>query len=150
MSGGAPDLFQIAAVLDTGFQVEGTCPTTEATIRVEFVPPDHEESLVAAVEPATTVVALDPGLLGQTSATTPQQIDTNLCVQMPFYANSAASQGWLAGHPARRVCPVRHIHQLEIIGFVRDMVRPQPQSRKAGMGPLRTGSSWVDSTMRSS
>jgi Alkylmercury lyase len=92
MSGCVPDLFQIAAVLDTPFQVEDSCPTTGTPIRVDFVPPHHRADLVDAVVPAETVVSLDPRLLGQTSTMTPEQIDTNLCVQMPFFANPDAAQ----------------------------------------------------------
>lgn len=121
MSGCAPDLFQIAAVIDTPFQVEDTCPTTGVPIRVDFSPPDR----VDVVDPTDTVVALDPRLLGQASTMTSEQIDVNLCVQMPFFANVDAAANWLAGHPARRVCPVRQMSQLEIIGYVRDVLRPQ-------------------------
>lgn len=125
MSGCAPDLFQIAAVLDTPFQVEDTCPTTGVPIRVDFSPPDRRGDLIDAVDPADTVVALDPHLLGQTSTMTAEQIDANLCVQMPFFANPDAARSWLAGQPARRVCPVRRMARLEIIGYVRDVLRPR-------------------------
>jgi alkylmercury lyase len=119
MSGCAPDLFQIAALIDTPFQVEDTCPTTGVPIRVDVAPPDR----VDAVDPADTVVALDPRLIGQASAMTPEQIDVNLCVQMPFFANAEAARGWLAAHPARRVCPVGQVSQLKIIRYGRDVLR---------------------------
>lgn len=124
MSGCVPDLFLIAAVLDTPFQIEDTCPTADMPIHVTLTRPDHSADLVGAVDPADTVVALDPRLLGQASTLTPGQIDTNLCVQMPFYANRDAAATWLAGHPARRVCPVRDMHKLDVVGFARDIIRP--------------------------
>jgi hypothetical protein len=125
MSGCAPDLFQIAAVLDTPFRVEDTCAATGAPIRVAFAPPDHRSDLVDAVDPADTVVALDPRLLGQTSTLTPEQIDANLCVQMPFFANPGAARTWLADHPAGRAIPVRDMARLELIAYVRDVLRPR-------------------------
>jgi alkylmercury lyase len=125
MSGCAPDLFQIAAVIDTPFRVEDTCPTTGVPIRVDFTPPDR----IDAVDPADTVVALDPRLIGQASTMTPEQIDANLCVQMPLFANADAARGWLAAHPARRVCPVRQVSRLEVVGYVRDVIRPLVAAR---------------------
>jgi hypothetical protein len=125
MSGCAPDLFQIAAVLDTPFQVEDTCPATGTPIRIDFAPPDHRADLIDAVDPPDTVVALDPRLLGQTATMTPEQIDTNLCAQMPFYANPDAAQPWLTGRPARHACPARRMAQLEVIGYARDVLRPR-------------------------
>jgi Alkylmercury lyase len=124
MSGCVPDLFLIAAVLDTPFQVEDTCPATDVPVQVSLAPPDHRPDLVDAVDPVDTVVALDPRLLGQASTLTPEQIDANLCVQMPFYANPDAAATWLAGHPARRACPVHDMHRLEVVGFARDVIRP--------------------------
>lgn len=44
---------------------------------------------------------------------------------MPFFANPDAAQNWLADHPAGRACPVRHMAQVEIIGYVRDDLRPR-------------------------
>jgi alkylmercury lyase-like protein len=132
MSGCAPDLFQIAAVLDTPFQVEDTCSTTGVPIRVTFAPPDQHADLIAAVDPADTVVALDPRLLGQTATMTPEQIDNTLCVQPPFFANPDAARDWLATHPTGHTCPVRQLARLELIGYLRDVVRPRVAVHDAG------------------
>nr|CEL17388.1 hypothetical protein [Kibdelosporangium sp. MJ126-NF4] len=125
VSGCAPDLFEIASVLDVGFTVEDTCPATGVPIRVEFVPPVHRADLVATVDPVDTVVALDPRVFGQASDLTPEQIDASLCVQMPFFANANAAHSWLSAHPSRRVCPARQMYQLDIITYHRDVLRPE-------------------------
>lgn len=125
MSGCAPDLFLIAAVLDRPFQVEDTCPATGVPIRVDFTTPDRRGDLIDGVDPAGTVVGLDPRLVGLTTTMTPEQIDANLCVQMPFFASAGAAGSWLADHPARQACPVRELAQSEIVGYVRDVLRPR-------------------------
>ena len=61
VSGCAPDVFAVAAVLDVPFRLDDTCPTTGTPIRVWFAPRgvEHPEP------PEAVVVLLAPGQLGQ-------------------------------------------------------------------------------------
>ena len=82
---------------------------TQTPIRIVFPP-----SRVEHVEPADTVVAMMAPRQytnGVEEATGDdgdiEDVDADVCVQMPLFAPAGAAQGWLADHPGGRVFTIR-------------------------------------------
>jgi alkylmercury lyase len=121
VSGCAPDLFMVEAVLDVPFRVEDSCPVTGAPIRISFVPGGVER-----VDPPETVVAmLSPEQASTAAEMEIEQINTDLCVQQPFFSSAEAARGWLGNHPGGRVFPVEEMVDRPFITHVRDTWRPR-------------------------
>jgi hypothetical protein len=121
VSGCAPDLFMVAAVLDVPFRVEDTCPVTGAPIRIAFAPRSVER-----LDPPETVVAmLSPEQANTVAEMEIEQINTDLCVQQPFFSSAEAARGWLGNHPGGRVFPVEGMVHRPFITHIRDTWRPR-------------------------
>ena len=111
----------VAAVLDVPFRVEDTCPVTGAPIRIAFAP-----GSVKRVDPPETVVAmLSPEQANTFAEMEIEQINTDLCVQQPFFSSAEAARGWLGNHPGARVFPVQEMVHRPFIMHVRDTWRPR-------------------------
>lgn len=107
-NGCAPDAFLISYALQTPFAVESVCPVTKTPVRVEFGPDG-----VISAEPATAVVAvIDPVTVPQAfTLTDPQLIDTDICLQQPFFASADAARAWISAHPSGQVVPAAEFHR---------------------------------------
>jgi hypothetical protein len=124
VSGCAPDLFAVAAVLDVPFRADDTCPTTGTPIQVWFTPGGVKE----AEPPEAVVVLLAPGQLGQLTEMEVEQINTDVCVQQPFFSSAQAAQGWLDGHHGGRVFTVTETTARPFLAYMRDtLAAPDPR-----------------------
>jgi alkylmercury lyase len=110
VTGCASDIFGAAPLVRPSLQLEETCPATGTPIRIVFTP-----SRVESVEPAGAVVAvLSPQECTNALETAGdiEEVDANVCVQMPLFASAEAAQGWLDAHPGGRVFPIREMWNL--------------------------------------
>jgi hypothetical protein len=102
------DIFFYAPLVRPSLHLEETCTVTGTPIRLVFTP-----SRVEHVEPAGAVMAM----MGPQECTDAvetaagdgdiEDVDADVCVQMPLFASAEAAQGWLDAHPGGRVFPVR-------------------------------------------
>ena len=110
------DIFYYAPLVRPSLQVEETCPATGTLIRLAFTP-----SRVERVDPAGAVVLMSPPACAPAeTAGDVEEVDANLCVQMPLFASAEAAQGWLDAHPGSRALPVRQMWDLSILRDWRD------------------------------
>lgn len=121
VSGCAPDVFAVAAVLDVPFRLDDTCPTTGTPIRVWFAPRGVEQT----EPPEAVVVLLAPAQLGQLAEMEVEQINTDVCVQQPFFSSAQAAQGWLDDHHGGRVFTVTETAARPFFAYMRDTWRPR-------------------------
>lgn len=121
VSGCAPDLFAVAAVVDVPFRVEDTCPATGAPIRIGFVPGGVE----SVDPPEAAVVMLPPEQAAMVAELEIEQVNADLCVQQPFFASTRAARGWLDAHPGGRVFPVAEMPRRLFVAHARDTWRPR-------------------------
>ncbi len=116
VSGCAPDIFYYAPLVRPSLHVEETCPATGTLIRLVFTP-----SRVERVDPAGAVVPMSPAVCAPAeTAGDVEEVDANLCVQMPLFASAEAAQGWLDAHPGSQVLPIRQMWDLSILRDWRD------------------------------
>jgi hypothetical protein len=81
---------------------------------------------VERVDPPETVVAmLSPGQANTVTEMEIEQINTDLCVQQPFFSSAHAAGVWLGNHPGGRVFPVAEMAQWPFITHIRDTWRPR-------------------------
>lgn len=121
VSGCAPDLFAVAAVLDVPFQVEDVCSVTGTQIRIWFTPGGVER-----VDPQETVVAMvSPEQASMFAAAEAEQVNADLCVQQPFFSSAEAARAWLGDHPGGRVFPVEEMVHRLFFTHARDTWRPR-------------------------
>jgi alkylmercury lyase len=115
------DIFFYAPLARPSLQVEDTCPVTGTPIRIVFTP-----SHVEHVEPAGAVMAM---MGPQECANAVEEaagdgdiedVDADVCVQMPLFASADTAQGWLAARPSGRVFPVREAWDLSFHRVWRD------------------------------
>lgn len=119
VSGCAPDLFVVAAVVDVPFWVDDICPAAGTAIRVGFVPAGVEW-----VDPPQTVAAmLSPDQLSMIAGMEIEQINADLCVQQPFFSSAQAAERWLLRHPGGRALPVRDMVRQAFVTHARDIWR---------------------------
>jgi alkylmercury lyase len=102
------DVLFYAPLVRPWLQVEDTCPATGTLIRLVFTP-----GRVEYVEPAGAVVAMmgpqecANGVDKATAGGDIEDVDADVCAQMPLFASAEAAQRWLADHPGGRVFPIR-------------------------------------------
>ena len=117
LSGCGPDLVLYGGLVRPSLHVDDTCPTTGARIQIEFTPEG-----VARVDPPDTAVAMINPRGLDLSGKNIDEIDANVCVQMPFFASAEAAQGWLTDHPSGRVFTVREAWNLSFFRDLRDNI----------------------------
>jgi hypothetical protein len=116
VSGCACDIFYYAPLVRPSLHLEETCPATGTPIRLVFTP-----SRVERVDPAGAVVPMSPAVCAPAeTAGDVEEVDANLCVQMPLFASAEAAQGWLDAHPGSQVLPIRQMWDLSILRDWRD------------------------------
>lgn len=121
VSGCAPDLFGVAAVIDVPFRVEDTCSVSGTPIRVGFVPGGVER-----VEPPEAVAAmLSPEQARQVAEMEVEERNANVCVQQPFFASAGAAREWLDTHPGGRAVPVDTMPHHAWVRHMYDRWRPR-------------------------
>jgi hypothetical protein len=115
------DIFFYAPLVRPSLHLEETCPVTGTPIQLVFTP-----SRVEHVKPAGAVMAM-MGPQECTSAVETaagdgdiEDIDADMCAQMPLFASAEAAQGWLGAHPGGRVFPVRQAWDLRFLHDWRD------------------------------
>lgn len=121
VSGCAPDLFGVVAVVDAPFRVEDTCPATGASIHVRFAAGGVDQ----ADPPETVAVLLPPEEANKVPGMDIEQVNIDLCVQQPFFASTQAAEGWLRDHPGGRVYRVHDLAQHPFVVHMRDVWRPR-------------------------
>lgn len=119
-SGCAPDLFVIAAVLDTPFRVEDTCAATGVPIQVDFVPGGYDR--VTPAETGTVLMPIDR--LREAEGRNFAQINDIICGYQPFFASAGAARGWLADHPGGRFFTVREMFERSWVRHYGETLRP--------------------------
>jgi hypothetical protein len=110
VSGCACDIFWAAPLVRPSLQLEENCPVTGTPIRIVFTP-----SGVEHVEPAGAVLAMIAPQACMNAAETAgdiEEVDANVCSQMPLFASAEAAQEWLDAHPGGQVFPVRQAWDL--------------------------------------
>lgn len=118
VTGCAPDIFQYAPLVRPSLQVEETCPATGTPIRLVFTPTG-----VQRVEPGGAVMVLP--LLRELAPAAEaagdiEDVDADVCVQMPLFSSAEAAQGWLADHPGGHAFSIRQAWDLSIYRDWRD------------------------------
>jgi hypothetical protein len=68
---------------------------------------------------------LSPGQANMVTEMEIEQINTDLCVQQPFFSSADAARGWLDNHPGGRIFPVAEMVQRPFITHIRDAWRPR-------------------------
>jgi hypothetical protein len=115
------DISFYAPLARPSLQMEDTCTVTGTPIRIMFTP-----SHVEHVEPAGAVMAMmgpqecTNGVEEAAGGGDIEDVDADVCVQMPLFASAEAAQGWLADHPGGRVFPVRQAWDLRFLRDWRD------------------------------
>src|SRR5262249_35139631 len=115
------DIFFYAPLVRPSLQVEETCPVTGTPIRLVFTP-----GRVERVEPGGAVVAMmgaqecTNGVKEAAGDGDIEDVDADVCAQMPLFASAEAAQGWLGAHPGGRVFPVREMWDLRFLRDWRD------------------------------
>jgi hypothetical protein len=117
--GCAPDLFAYAAVLDSSFRVEETCPATGRTIQVDFVPGGYRR-----VDPPGTVTVLLPPQHLLAAGGIFAEIDHNVCARQPFYASAQAARSRLPASHGSRTFTVAEMFDRPFVTYLRDHLRP--------------------------
>jgi alkylmercury lyase len=109
VGGCAPDAFLAAHMLRRPMEVESTCPSTGAPIRIEF-----RDDGTVSVEPPTAVVAvIDPRTAPEAlTFTDADRIDADICRRQPLFASSDAARKWLDHHPGGQVLTVSRAQEL--------------------------------------
>jgi alkylmercury lyase len=121
VSGCAPDLFGVAAVVDVPFRVEDVCSVTGVPIRIEFANGRTER-----VDPPETVaVMLPPREANQIDDMDIEQVNADLCVLQPFFSSAQAAQGWLDAHPGGRAFSVEEMANRPFVAYMRENWRPR-------------------------
>ncbi len=121
VSGCAPDLFGVAAVVDVPFEVEDTCSVTGVPIRIRFAGGGAEW-----IDPPETVaVILPPEEASKIEEMEIEQVNADLCVLQPFFASAEAAQGWLDDHPGGRAFTVDEMVNRPFVTYMRDTWRPR-------------------------
>jgi alkylmercury lyase len=121
VSGCAPDLFGVAAVVDVPFRVEDTCSVTGLPIRIAFA-----NGGVERVEPPETVaVMLPPKEANTIDDMEIEQVNTDLCVLQPFFSSAQAAQGWVDAHPGGRIFDMEEMASRPWVAYIRDNWRPR-------------------------
>lgn len=104
----ALDTLFLPALLQQPAQVESTCPTTGAEIRLIIAPEG-----VKAVEPASTVVSVVvPGITPDCAQCARAGPQSPVCSQMHFFSSREAASTWLVAHPGVAVLSVDEAWQL--------------------------------------
>jgi hypothetical protein len=127
VSGCAPDLFGVAAVVDVPFRVEDTCSVTGAPIRIRFA-----SGGVEWAHPRETVaVMLPPEEANKIDEMEIEQVNADVCVLQPFFASAEAAQGWLNERPGGHAFTVEEMANRPFVTYMRDTWRPgsSPTSR---------------------
>ncbi|MQA03850.1 MAG: hypothetical protein GEV07_14380 [Streptosporangiales bacterium] len=119
VTGCAPDILQYAPLVRPSLHLEDTCAATGTPILIVFTP-----SRVERVDPSSTVLVMPhPRELVPAEADgAVEEVDANLCVQMPLFSSAAAAAGWLADHPGGRVFPIREAWDLSLFRDWRDRI----------------------------
>jgi alkylmercury lyase len=134
------DIFFYAPLARPSLQVQETCPVTGTSIRLVFTPGGVED-----VEPAGAVVAMmgphecANGVEEAAGAGDIEDVDADVCAQMPLFASAGAAQGWLADHPGGRVFPVRGVGSevpSRLAGPDAGPAGPRPLITGPGCGPI--------------
>jgi alkylmercury lyase len=116
VTGCACDIFYYAPLVRPSLHLEETCPATGTPIRIVFTP-----GRVERVDPAGAVVPASPAVCAPAeTAGDVEEVDANLCVQMPLFASAEAAQGWLDAHPGSQVLPIKQMWDLSILRDWRD------------------------------
>ncbi|HEY1575371.1 MAG TPA: organomercurial lyase [Pseudonocardiaceae bacterium] len=117
--GCAPDLFAYAAVLDSPFRVEETCPVTGRTIHVDFVPGGYRR-----VDPPGTVTVLLPPQRLLAASGIFVDIDHNVCAHQPFYASTQAARSRLTARHGSWTFTVAEMFRRPFVTYLHDHLRP--------------------------
>lgn len=125
VDGCGPDAFFAARALDVPLRLETTCPATGTAIAVSFAPDGG-----ADVQPADAVVFIihPDTALEAVQVIDAAQVDADICLQQPLFANAAAAQPWLDHHPGGRVVEVGTFDRWfrDLLARADDRATPQP------------------------
>lgn len=104
----ALDTLFLPALLQKPAQVESTCPTTDANIRLTIAPEG-----VKAVETASTVVSVVvPGITPDCDQCAHAGPRSPTCSQMHFFSSREAASTWLVTHPEVAILSIDEAWQL--------------------------------------